>query len=143
MITVTDDGEGMTLDLIRSVWLVPGDDYRKKQRARHQRTYRHQRLPLGEKGLGRFAVHKLGNRISLVTKARNSEECVVQIDWNELIAQPYLDEAAVRIKIRRPEVFTGSRDRNPNTGPATAHYRLVTWRGSAASQSDHLRMLAV
>lgn len=109
MITISDDGEGMTLDLIRSVWLVPGDDYRQKQREMLRRTRRHHRLPLGEKGLGRFAVHKLGNRISLVTKAPNSDECVVQIDWNELIAKPYLDEAPVKINIRQPEVFTGSR----------------------------------
>ena len=109
MITISDDGEGMTLDLIRSVWLVPGDDYRQKQRESRRRTHRHQRLPLGEKGLGRFAVHKLGNRISLVTKAPFSDECVVRIDWNELIAKPYLDEAPVRINVRQPEVFTGSR----------------------------------
>ena len=62
-ITVTDDGEGMTLDVLQSVWLVPGDDHRQKQRLADQRTVRHRRLPLGEKGLGRFAVHKLGNRI--------------------------------------------------------------------------------
>ena len=109
MITVTDDGDGMTLDVLRSVWLVPGDDYRQKQREMRQRTHRHQRLPLGEKGIGRFAVHKLGNRISLVTRAPNSDECVVQIDWNKLIAKPYLDEAPVRISIGHPEVFPGSR----------------------------------
>ena len=106
-ITIRDDGEGMTLDLIRSVWLVPGDDYRQKQRLNDQKTPRHQRLPLGEKGLGRFAVHKLGNRIRLVTRARGSDECVVEIDWNELIEQPFLDEAPVTIKIREPERFTG------------------------------------
>ena len=109
MITVTDDGDGMTLDILQSVWLVPGDDYRQKQRDMRQRTHRHHRLPLGEKGIGRFAVHKLGNRISLVTRAPNSDECVVQIDWNELIAKPYLDEAPVRISISQPEVFLGSR----------------------------------
>ena len=108
-ITVTDDGEGMTLDVLRSVWLVPGDDYRQKQRLSDQRTPRHRRLPLGEKGLGRFAVHKLGNLITLVTRARDSDECVVKIDWNELIARPYLDEAPVTIKIRRPVVFSGKK----------------------------------
>ena len=100
-ITVTDDGEGMTLDVLRSVWLVPGHDHRRKQRLADQRTSRHQRLPLGEKGLGRFAVHKLGNLITIVTRARDSDECVVKIDWNELIAKPYLDEAPVTIRVRR------------------------------------------
>ena len=88
----------MTLDVLRSVWLVPGDDHRQKQRLADQKTVRHRRLPLGEKGLGRFAVHKLGNRITLVTRARDADECVVDIDWNELIEQPFLDEAPVNIR---------------------------------------------
>ena len=108
-ITVTDDGEGMTLDVLRSVWLVPGDDHRQRQRLADRRTPRHQRLPLGEKGLGRFAVHKLGNLITLVTRARDSDECVVTIDWNELIDQPYLDEAPVATRVRRPRVFDGEK----------------------------------
>ena len=33
-ISVTDDGEGMSLDLLQSVWLVPGDDHRRRQRRR-------------------------------------------------------------------------------------------------------------
>ena len=106
-IVVRDDGEGMTLDTIRSVWLVPGNEHRKRQREMGQRTPKHGRLPLGEKGLGRFAVHKLGNHIRLVTRARNSEECVVIIDWDKLIAHPYLDEAPVRIRLRHPRVFKG------------------------------------
>ena len=108
-ITVADDGEGMTLDVLRSVWLVPGHDHRRKQRLSDQRTRKHLRLPLGEKGLGRFAVHKLGNRITLVTRSRRSDECVVEIDWNELIKQPYLDQAPVRIKARPPEIFRHGR----------------------------------
>lgn len=108
-ITVSDDGEGMTLDVLQSIWLVPGNEHRQKQRHSHQRTPKHGRLPLGEKGLGRFAVHKLGNRINLVTRAQNSEECVIKINWNELIAQPFLDKAPVKITVRPPEVFTGSK----------------------------------
>ena len=108
MISVRDDGTGMTLDEIRSVWLVPGDDHRKQQRTSHKRTPKHHRLPLGEKGLGRFAVHKLGNHITLVTRAENSDECVVAIDWDQLVEYPYLDEAPVTIRVRRPELFTGS-----------------------------------
>ena len=108
-ITVSDDGEGMTLDVLQSVWLVPGNEHRQKQRHSHQRTPKHGRLPLGEKGLGRFAVHKLGNRINMVTRAQNSDECVIKINWNELIAHPFLDEAPVKITIRPPEVFTGNK----------------------------------
>ena len=107
VISVTDDGEGMSLSVLQSVWLVPGDEHRRRQRANNQRTRRHHRLPLGEKGVGRFAVHKLGNRISLITRACDSDECVVEIDWNRLIDQPFLDEAPVTIVVRDPVVFTG------------------------------------
>ena len=108
MITIRDDGTGMTLDEILSVWLVPGDDHRKQQRASRIRTPKHHRLPLGEKGLGRFAVHKLGNHITVVTRAKNCDECVVEIDWDQLIQHPFLDEAPVTVKVRQPELFLES-----------------------------------
>lgn len=107
MIAISDNGEGMTLDLIRSIWLAPGDDHRQRQRLSGRRTLKHRRLPLGEKGLGRFAVHKLGNRITLVTRSADSGECVMDIDWEDLISKPYLDEAPVTITVRDPEIFTG------------------------------------
>lgn len=114
-ITVADDGEGMSLDLLRSVWLVPGHDHRRNQREKGRRSARHHRLPLGEKGLGRFAVHKLGNRIRVTTRAANADECVVDINWNELINRPFLDEAPVTIRQRPARVFangeTGTRIR--------------------------------
>ena len=106
-VTVTDDGEDMALDVLRSVWLVPGDDHRRRQREGRRRSPRHHRLPFGEKELGRFAVHKLGNRITRTTRALDCDECVVEIDWNELIDKPFLDEAPVTILVRPPEVFTG------------------------------------
>ena len=108
-ISVTDDGDGMSLELIRSVWLVPGDDHRRRQREEGRRSPKHHRLPLGEKGLGRFAVHKLGNRIEVTTRAAGSHECVVEIDWNELIEKPFLDEAPVTVRERPAKLFVGGR----------------------------------
>lgn len=108
-IQVTDDGCGMSADVISNIWLVPGNDHRQRQRADLMRTPVHGRLPLGEKGLGRFAVHKLGERIKMVTRAVGHRECLVEIDWRELISKPYLDEAKVAIVERDPEVFTGKR----------------------------------
>lgn len=106
-ITIQDDGEGMNFDTIRDVWLVPAHDHREVQRASQKRTELG-RLPLGEKGLGRFAVHKLGDRIELVTRARNSEECVVVIDWDRIIENKYLSEVGVDIEVRKkPLVFLG------------------------------------
>ena len=111
-IVIQDDGEGMTLKTIRNIWLIPGHDHRARQREAHERT-RLGRLPLGEKGLGRFAAHKLGDRIEVVTRAANAKECVVSIDWTKLLRRTDLSDAKVRVETRAPEIFrkklTGTR----------------------------------
>lgn len=104
-IIVEDDGEGMTLETIRDIWLVPGHDHRARQRAALQRTPRG-RLPLGEKGLGRFAAHKLGNRIKVISRARRESECVVSIDWSSLIQHENLSDAMVHVTTRKPKFFS-------------------------------------
>ena len=106
-IVVKDDGDGMTLKTIRDIWLVPGHDHRALQRAKLKRT-RRGRLPLGEKGVGRFAAHKLGNRIKLVTRAAGSPECVVSVNWAALIRRRNLSDAKVRVATRDPVVFRGT-----------------------------------
>ena len=107
-IVVEDDGDGMTLETIRDIWLVPGHDHRARQRRASKRT-RLNRLPLGEKGLGRFAAHKLGNRIELITRASEQPECVMSIDWAALIRQTELSDAMVQVTTRDPVVFGGAK----------------------------------
>lgn len=97
----------MSLQTIQDVWLVPGNDHRKAQRESLIRRGKYHRLPLGEKGLGRFAVHKLGDFIRLTTRAAGLPEYVVEINWEDIIEQPFLDEAPITIKQRSPEVFVG------------------------------------
>ncbi len=107
-VTIKDDGLGMDLETITGVWLEPGTDYRAKQRANKERTPKFKRLPLGEKGVGRFAVHKLGQQIELVTRQLNNKEVVVIINWAEFAGSgKYLSEVPVSVKTRLPEVFTG------------------------------------
>ena len=107
-IVVEDDGDGMTLETIRDIWLVPGHDHRARQRRASKRT-RLNRLSLGEKGVGRFAAHKLGNRIELITRASEQPECVVSIDWAALIRQTELSDAMVQVTTRDPIVFCGAK----------------------------------
>lgn len=107
-IIVEDNGDGMTLETIRDIWLVPAHDHREVQRKELRRT-RLERLPLGEKGVGRFAVHKLGDHIELITRAKNSLECVVSIDWDDLIEKPFLADADVTVFARTPITFKGDK----------------------------------
>ncbi len=104
-IEVRDDGDGMDRKTIKTIWMVPGHDHRKRQRAAEERSHC-DRLPLGEKGLGRFAAHKLGDHITLVTRAADQLECVVEIDWEELSEKEFLSDALVEIRSREPEIFT-------------------------------------
>lgn len=97
-ITISDDGEGMSLKTLQEIWLEPGADHRGKQRKQGKRSKKFHRLPLGEKGVGRFAVHKLGNKISLITRAKDEPEYRIDIDWNNLIEDArYMDETSVHI----------------------------------------------
>ena len=131
-ITIEDDGDGMTLETIRDIWLVPAHDHRDLQRKARQRT-RLNRLPLGEKGVGRFAVHKLGESIELITRAKDSLECVVTIDWTALIRKPFLSDAEVSVKARQPEVFAKKRT---GTKITISHLRETNW-----SRGDVRRLL--
>ncbi len=106
-IVISDDGEGMDMATVTKIWLEPGADHREKQRLAGIRTKKFHRLPLGEKGVGRFACHKLGNKIDMVTRSGRAKEIVVSIDWDKLIAHRYLTDAVVSIQSRSPVVFKG------------------------------------
>ena len=58
-------------------------------------------------GTGDFPA---AGRITLARRARNADEFIVEIVWNELIAQPDPDEAPVSMQGRRPEVFAGEKN---------------------------------
>ena len=106
VILVKDSGTGMNPETVRGVWLEPGTDFRKNQREQQARTKIHRRLPLGEKGVGRFAVHKLGDRIQLITRSKGKPEILVSIDWRDFSESKYLNDVEVDIKEREPEFFT-------------------------------------
>lgn len=107
-ITIKDDGDGMDRETIENIWFVPGAGHREQQRLAGRRTDRFHRLPLGEKGLGRFAVHKLGDKITMVTRSRKeSVERVVEIDWEKLLDDRFLQDLAVEVMTREPHEFGG------------------------------------
>lgn len=108
-ILVEDSGSGMDFDTVANVWLEPGTDFRAQQRHDLQRTPKYGRLPLGEKGVGRFAAHKLGMFVRLITRKKNNPEVVVEIDWEEFAQPKYLEEVPVKVKEREPKVFTGKK----------------------------------
>jgi len=106
-IAVQDNGTGMDPATVTGVWLEPGTDYRARQRKAEERTKKYGRLPLGEKGVGRFAAHKLGQVVQLVTRAKGQREVVVRIDWSDFEKPRYLSAVPVSVRTRPPKVFKG------------------------------------
>lgn len=124
-IVVRDDGDGMDAETIRNVWFVPGADHRERQRREGRRSGVFHRLPLGEKGLGRFAVHKLGDRIELVTRSRSEGvERVVSIDWDKLLDDRFLESLTVDVDVRKPVEFPGDEH---GTQIAVSNLRQKEW----------------
>ncbi|MCG7983807.1 MAG: ATP-binding protein [Candidatus Thiodiazotropha lotti] len=106
MIEVSDDGTGMSYEDVTGIWLKPAHEHKAEARKNTRRTEKG-RLPIGEKGLGRFAVHRLGSSISMVTRKVGHDEVVVEIDWDTFLKNEYLDQSEISIETRKPTVFTG------------------------------------
>ncbi|HBI02256.1 MAG TPA: ATP-binding protein, partial [Flavobacterium sp.] len=109
IILVEDSGSGMDFETVTNVWLEPGTDFRARQREKLERTPIYGRLPLGEKGVGRFAAHKLGMFVRLITRKKNKPEVIVEINWEEFIESKYLEDVPVKVREREPQVFTGKK----------------------------------
>lgn len=79
-IIIRDDGLGMTLSDIKDKWMVVGTASKRKEKFSPAPYYRRY---VGEKGIGRFAVDKLGAKILIKTKKENEpSDLNVYINWD-------------------------------------------------------------
>lgn len=114
-IVIEDDGDGMDMSTITDIWMQPGTDYKEKLFKEYKKNKsRKGRLPIGEKGIGRFGAYKLGNTIEVVTKKSSSPmEVYFKIDWSSFEQADFLEDIQVRVNEREPKLFlsgkTGTR----------------------------------
>lgn len=91
-VKVEDNGSGMSLSVITGAWLEVGTDSKRTTQNRKRSAVFH-RLPLGEKGVGRLAVQKLGKKLQVITREEGSAEYEFNIDWDVLIgSSKYLND---------------------------------------------------
>ena len=107
-IEISDDGIGMDLDTVANIWMEPGNNHKKKIVEENQRSALG-RLPIGEKGIGRFGVHKLGKTILMVSRKKGCQEVVLEINWDQFESAEYLDDVSIHIEERQPTVFTNDK----------------------------------
>ncbi|MCL2294231.1 MAG: ATP-binding protein [Spirochaetes bacterium] len=80
-ITIRDNGYGMGFEDIRDKWMVIGTS-NKRDEPHSPEPFR--RRCVGEKGIGRFAVDKLGDKVNIITKKNVAvKKLNVEIDWKK------------------------------------------------------------
>jgi signal transduction histidine kinase len=128
-ICVIDNGDGMSEDVVRAHWLSPATSVKVQKKRSSKPKTAGGRVVQGEKGIGRFAMFKLGSIVRMTTRSRDSaEEVVVELDISFLDEHDegarapidpshlprreteYLDELTARISRREPTTFDGISD---------------------------------
>ena len=83
-IIIEDDGHGMAPEVIEKIWLTIGTNSKRGDNRKPSPKYR--RISLGNKGVGRLAVHKLAKVITLETQAEGDPfSSRLTINWQDLI----------------------------------------------------------
>ena len=100
-ISVLDDGHGMDEGRVVEAWLEPATPFRRQRMSRSGG-----RRVLGEKGVGRFAAAKLGDRMELASKADGRQEVHLQLDWEDFRDDAkYLEDIELDLQVGATEVF--------------------------------------
>lgn len=100
-ICIKDDGLGMSLNDIRYKWMVIGTNSKRAQSVSPAPYYR---KVVGEKGVGRFAVEKLGSKVRIeTTQEGTTRKIILELDWRK-----YDELANVQVKknIKKSVFFT-------------------------------------
>ncbi|MGX7149465.1 ATP-binding protein [Enterococcus ureasiticus] len=92
-ISLCDNGVGMDEEDIKNKWLVLGT---KSKKSREKRTTEKNRRLMGEKGIGRLAVARLGQQMWLISKKKDSGWNILFLNWN-LFENPdlFLDDVQI------------------------------------------------
>lgn len=106
VIVIEDDGSGMNREIIEKGWLRPASTLKTnvKERLKQERRKAEKsgklasynalieqlkkahkgRIPLGEKGVGRFATHRLGRNLVIKSKPKESDfEYILNVNWDK------------------------------------------------------------
>ena len=148
IIEIEDDGIGMTFEVVEKSWINPASPFKYllKQEGKDQTKGR--RIIQGEKGIGRFAVYKLGATVEIFTRSKqnNEEEIYLKSDLSiyddELISRKdkkdkeplFIDDIEYEYERRKPAVIKEGNIVVRNTKVSRAGYgtliRITNLRGN-------------
>ncbi len=81
LLTIVDDGHGMTMSQFRKSWMRVGTS----SKSNKLKTPKYGRVITGEKGIGRFAVRFLGQKLQLISvadDAKSAKRTKLTVDFN-------------------------------------------------------------
>ena len=119
-IVVRDDGDGMTPNVVRNEWMNPAapTKYLAKREGR-RKTHDKGRVVQGEKGIGRFAILKLGKIVTVTTRPRGADmESRLTYDFarfdddfvseNDEQKEIFLDQIGIEFSQAAPTLMPGA-----------------------------------
>jgi histidine kinase len=102
-ITVEDNGHGMSQYTVINAWMVPSTNYKlEKKKSPKGRIYQ------GRKGIGRYAVSLLGNKLEMIT-IRDGLKTTAFFDWNKFNSEKKLSEIPITITTSETTDNTGTK----------------------------------
>ena len=102
-IIIEDDGHGMSEDIVLNAWMVPSTDFKLKQKnSPNGRIYQ------GRKGIGRYAVSLLGNKLELIT-IKDGLKTIANFDWSEFNSEKKLSEIPIIITTEKTNQANGTK----------------------------------
>lgn len=126
-ITIEDDGCGMSHSDIESGWLTISNRKKHEMKLAKQTT-KGERTPLGDKGLGRLGVQRLGNYLEIYTQVKGGKGYYLNLSWEDFATAPTLDHVDIRLEEIQFERPHGTRI------VVTDLIEPSLWRGSGASE---------
>ena len=134
-IVIEDNGVGMSKDIIQNAWMSPATAYKSSRDGEVKLTKEKKRIIQGEKGIGRYAMLKLGSVINMITRPEGgADEFSVRLDFSSFdenysslgpdSRNLYLDELSFDLQTLSPKEFVDrsvSIGRKIFEGPMNAH----------------------
>ena len=138
-IVISDDGAGMSLDTVRTRWMNPAapQKYVDKQQGRGS-TPGKKRVIQGEKGIGRFAVLKLGRVITVTTRQPRAEfETVLAYDFSRF-DDDFVSEHGRPKEIFLDEITIDCLQATPERLPDAKHGTVIEIRNLKGAWNDDI-----
>ena len=136
-IVVRDDGAGMSIETVRTGWMNPAAPQKLLDKRKGTgRTPGKKRVIQGEKGIGRFAILKLGRVITVTTRQpRADSETVLTYDFSRF-DDDFVSENHEPKEIFLDQITVDCRQVRPKTLPSAEHGTVIEIRGLKGTWND-------